>query len=362
MGAGYSPKRTGAEQVGKTIRDLRASVAALNKRISALGLNVNKADSTLVMDGTTITGATIVADGTSGEILVYKGTPAAGNMIAAFSGAFTTDGFGNNVERGLTLVNVSGSSADGAAYFVDVNTTTGRIGRVEANHIGSTWTELRHLGPQNSHSTDSSPSLSLGFSADTADSDHYILAQVNAGTITHSAKHHKVTGTGADFTVGNAGGSIGGTAVEFQLNNGLKGGYYSEEVTLDNGQSLPNNTRTQLTTFSAAQLNSDYGSAFNLSTGVWTCPVSADYDITFQMQMNTASSGRVYMQVFDTPNNVGYLQFEATLTGGNTASISGTRYIPAGTQLGFWFYQNSGAARTVSTSQNIPYIKMCRRL
>jgi hypothetical protein len=54
-----------------------------------------------VVDGTTIMGATLIADGSSGEILVYSGTPAAGNLIGSWSGASGTDGSGNAYPAGL---------------------------------------------------------------------------------------------------------------------------------------------------------------------------------------------------------------------------------------------------------------------
>jgi hypothetical protein len=56
-----------------------------------------------VVDGTTIMGATLIADGTSGEILVYSGTPASGNLIGSWSGASGTDGSGNVFPAGLAV-------------------------------------------------------------------------------------------------------------------------------------------------------------------------------------------------------------------------------------------------------------------
>jgi hypothetical protein len=55
------------------------------------------------VDGTTITGATLIADGSSGEILVYSGTPATGNLIGSWSGAAGTDGHSNSYPAGLAV-------------------------------------------------------------------------------------------------------------------------------------------------------------------------------------------------------------------------------------------------------------------
>jgi hypothetical protein len=57
-----------------------------------------------VVNGTTIMGATLIADGTSGEILVYSGTPAAGNLIGSWSGASGTDAQGNGYPAGLGVL------------------------------------------------------------------------------------------------------------------------------------------------------------------------------------------------------------------------------------------------------------------
>ena len=60
-----------------------------------------------IVDGTTITGASIVADGTSGEFLIYSGSPAAGNLIGSWSGGGGTDGHGNSYGTGLGLNNAA---------------------------------------------------------------------------------------------------------------------------------------------------------------------------------------------------------------------------------------------------------------
>lgn len=56
-----------------------------------------------IVNGTVIQGATVIADGTSGEILVYSGTPALGNLIGSWSGANGTDAQGNAFHTGLEV-------------------------------------------------------------------------------------------------------------------------------------------------------------------------------------------------------------------------------------------------------------------
>lgn len=56
------------------------------------------------VDGTTITGAQLIADGTSGVLLAYGGAPTTGNLVAAISPVAGTDGHSNAYTAGLTIV------------------------------------------------------------------------------------------------------------------------------------------------------------------------------------------------------------------------------------------------------------------
>jgi hypothetical protein len=62
-----------------------------------------------IVNATTITGATIIADGSSGEFLIYSGTPANGNLIASLSANAGTDGYSNTYLAGLTVGNYPAS-------------------------------------------------------------------------------------------------------------------------------------------------------------------------------------------------------------------------------------------------------------
>jgi hypothetical protein len=55
-----------------------------------------------IVNGTTITGATFIGTGTSGEVLVYDGAPAAGNLIASVSSKTGTDSEGNAYNDGVS--------------------------------------------------------------------------------------------------------------------------------------------------------------------------------------------------------------------------------------------------------------------
>jgi hypothetical protein len=77
-----------------------------------------------IVNATTIMGATLIADGSAGEVLVYSGTPASGNLIGAWSGSAATDSVGNPypqglMAQGLTLTNQSAAppAVTGASSF-----------------------------------------------------------------------------------------------------------------------------------------------------------------------------------------------------------------------------------------------------
>jgi hypothetical protein len=62
------------------------------------------------VDGTVITGATFVADGTGGEFLAYSGTPGPGNLIMSFAASAGTDTSGNAYDAGFWVYGNLGSA------------------------------------------------------------------------------------------------------------------------------------------------------------------------------------------------------------------------------------------------------------
>lgn len=70
-----------------------------------------------VVNGTTIEGAQFIAYGSSGEILIYSGTPALGNLIASFSGAAGTDTPGNSYSKGFNFGVWSSTTGDPENHF-----------------------------------------------------------------------------------------------------------------------------------------------------------------------------------------------------------------------------------------------------
>jgi len=57
-----------------------------------------------IVDGTTITGGSLVADGAAGNVLVYSGTPETGNLVGSWSALAGTDTYGNTYPAGLSVL------------------------------------------------------------------------------------------------------------------------------------------------------------------------------------------------------------------------------------------------------------------
>lgn len=110
-----------------------------------------------IVDGTTITGATIVADGTSGEILVYSGTPAKGNLIASVSGSSGTDSHGNSFVEGVGVYDEStGAIAQLDEGAVTVTNTAASAGNGSLSQVGSSRSGITGGNIAELVSTDSS--------------------------------------------------------------------------------------------------------------------------------------------------------------------------------------------------------------
>ncbi len=115
---------TGAKIAAGTITASNITAGTITAGLLAAGIVYAN-----IVNGTTITGATIVADGTSGEVLVYSGTPATGNLIGSWSGSAGTDASSNPYPLGLmaqamTLPNLSSAPAafsNASIFYTDAN-------------------------------------------------------------------------------------------------------------------------------------------------------------------------------------------------------------------------------------------------
>lgn len=143
-----------------------------------------RANGTAEFQGLTITGGTVVMGG-SGAILMYSGTPAAGNLVLSIAPVAGTDAFGNAYPKGESILGTNGAlvalhtdatigSGTGAALTVTPPTAANwNAGYVNGNHDSST--------PQNPYLTVTSPTdKTIGVAA------QLILQGSNTSTSTQS--------------------------------------------------------------------------------------------------------------------------------------------------------------------------------
>lgn len=80
-----------------------------------------------IVDGTSISAATFIAYGTNGEVLIYAGTPAAGNLLMTVSPSTGSDSFGNDWDQGVQLTALAGLSN----LFSVVNTSGDTLAAID---------------------------------------------------------------------------------------------------------------------------------------------------------------------------------------------------------------------------------------
>ena len=87
MGSGYSPKRTGLEALVKQFRGFQTGLAAVNRRISAIGIQVDKANGKLIISS----GRSLEVDGsaTVGGSLTVTGNTLIEGSLSVPNGSIT---------------------------------------------------------------------------------------------------------------------------------------------------------------------------------------------------------------------------------------------------------------------------------
>jgi hypothetical protein len=91
-----------------------------------------------IVNGTTIQAALFLSTGSSGQMLAYSGTPAAGNLTNAIAGATGTDGLGNSWPAGffghqLTLADQASAPPAFAGSSILYTSTSGRLRYIASN-------------------------------------------------------------------------------------------------------------------------------------------------------------------------------------------------------------------------------------
>jgi len=94
-----------------------------------------------IVDATTITGATFIATGSSGEVLVYSGTPASGNLVFSISPAAGTDANGNAYLSGAVSYDNPGGS-----QWIAASVDGGTANVYTATSSAGPWTQIGSVG------------------------------------------------------------------------------------------------------------------------------------------------------------------------------------------------------------------------
>jgi hypothetical protein len=175
------------------------------------------------ISGGTITGGTVIADGSSGEILVYSSTPATGNLFLSVSAVSGTDGFSNAYGSGLEIYSTGGSklqlSDNGTAAVIqgfsggatEVSPTTLSMA-VFNQGLANENIQMQFRGPESSFDS-SAVSIIMASSAADGSSGFTGTLEANAS----SAAGWGAGSLGTQFNITHQlliGGATGGSQVE----------------------------------------------------------------------------------------------------------------------------------------------------
>jgi len=315
------------------------------------GWTVNQDGTVEFNDGVfrgTIEASNIVLIGASGEILVYSGPPAAGNLILAVSGAAGTDSFGNVYAKGLTIAAISAADPYHSAiqfYNPNYGVNQAIIKNLDASGVPNGLGYFEIIGP----SPDGQKPAEASLSWQTAPSGHSEL-DLFADTIqiappTPSANPQVIMG------------------IPIRIGSGLPGGYHYEEwdISPNSDLAVPDNTVTTIKTkVSLTKLLSDYGAKFVASTGVFTCPIDGIYKINYMVALSAWVAGsrflmrltvnNIVMGVLDNspPSPVGQVSTEVFLSTGDTVQ--------------FLIYQHEGSSVNITNTGTRSFLTIRRVL
>lgn len=286
------------------------------------------------------------------EIVIPPGATSGQREVINENGIFVYNADGS---LGVAIVPANGTDPSGNAYFAGVNIYPHTGGSNIPDQIIFPSTIATQMASLRYVETLSAGVLTLTsalFSGGTNQSLVKLVANnIGFGVIT-------IVQLSADQLqfIGNVSG--------FKFGNGLSGKYYYEEVSLA-AQVIPSGVTTQLTGFTSRNLNSDYPSAFNLATGIWTAPETAEYDFNlFQAYIAwvPGSRGAIQFRVFGGAANIIAMQDNPVGNAQGGATLSTSIQLNAGTQVSFSTVQVCGANKTIDTVTHPSYISIGRRL
>jgi hypothetical protein len=262
----------------------------------------------------------------NGGLFIYNGAPAFGNLIMAISPTGGTDAFGNHYELGLSFPPNDGTH--NIAELTQLGGTLTLLG--PGDGTGAGVTQLNLYG--NGAITPGRIRIYAGAGAGSAEPPIELFAD-NSGEI-----------------------YINGL---LKVAAGVPGLYYAETVE-PAAQVITSGVAGVLANLTAVNLSSDYGSAYDLAGGVWTCPVSSWFDLSGAIRWASFVAGsRVVLRVRINGSGVPDLEQDQTSTNGSVVT-AGSLELVAGDTLVWEVVQITGANRTVSPAHS--QLTIARRL
>lgn len=290
-----------------------------------------KRDGSAEFNNVTVRGQVVITS-VGQSLLVYNGTPAAGNLLVSISPTTGTDQFGNAIYNGITIQKQPAAYGDnGIITFEDDTGTIVAVINV-SNNVGS----LFYREPV--------------FSS----SKRLILATNGQDVVINNANLSFISG-GRQITAGTI---IADTALNVtgtsKFGSGRIGQYYSVWGTWSRS-AVPNATQTALgqAALSFGQEDSDYSGVW--AGGVLTTP--GNWWVDAMLTINgIAGAARITATIWRN----GVLIAENSETNGAASAACATAnaiYSPTGTHWQYAIYQNSGAAADMTG-----YFSLARRL
>lgn len=311
--------------IGGLSKLVRPAIQSPNYKPATAGWTVNADGSAEFNDGTFR--GTVIIDSTTAALLVYSGVPANGNLIVSLSSIFGEDTFGNFYPRGLAIYDTN----------IDAGILSLFSGDATAGPANATGVLRGFFG-----------SLDIGLTA----------TQGRLQLQSQTDRIDLISGAGSKLWIQPDGTS----QYPVQFGSGLPGCAYYEEVLMP-AQSITNGIVTQIINLIAGSIASDYGSAWNLDTGVWTCPETAPYDWTVASLWSGSMSGsRGFHRVCSVFNTGPFeVPCDITFTAGNTLFSSGTFMATKGTPYHVEVFQGTTAAKSLQAG-GLSYVHIGRRL
>jgi hypothetical protein len=305
---------------------------------------------------TTFDGSNIQAFGGNGAVGSYNVAGASGSKDSVH---FSGGGNGLNQVRAVYVTGTGGGSSGGTSAL-------GRAGGVAVSNVTPGPGGVAPAGGGNGGAggigtavgvNGASPGGGGGGGGGTSGVAHAGGSGGNGQLrITYGGTRNLIASIAGVAGVDSFGNSyVAGIRTNVNTAAGLSGGYYEELIVPSTV--VPNNTTVNWKASSTAKLISDYGSAYNFTTGQWTCPADGVYDISASITLAAfAAAGGGFIDFSSAAGSAGtiYQRSNQSVIAGQgwENSTTLTRFLTQGTTVFISVHQTSSASLTFSGVRN----------